>query len=252
MYKNRSKIIEVEVYVMDITSNIIMNGNIGIHMLDSIKEANVGLVPLVISPGLSETAEEYMDFMEILLPRRVIVLSYRGRGQSDTPDRGYALEDHVSDLAAVVQQTHLERFHLLGYSRGVSYALGYAEQNRERLRSLILVDYPAVHKQMEKGWAEAYINHYLIPHQRTSLMRQQAVRGIGRESVACEFAMGLQMPVLVMRGLESDSFVSDKDLDQYRQIQPNLQIRHFPSSGHDIRHSEPNDYYETIAAFLHD
>ncbi|NMM51054.1 alpha/beta fold hydrolase [Paenibacillus aquistagni] len=235
---------------MNIQSHFLMNGDVSIHFLDSVLEADSSLVPLLISPGLSETAEEYTDMMERLLPRRVIVLSYRGRGQSDTPISGYTLEHHMSDLEAVVEHARLEKFHLYGYSRGVSYAIGYAEEHQEQLESLMLADYPAVHKRMESGWAEAYIHDYLIPHQRTQHIRQQAVRGIARESEDCSFEMNLNIPVLVLRGLEADSLVSDQSMDHYRSIQPKLQVRHFPFSGHDIRRTEPEDLYATIETFI--
>jgi len=45
---------------------------------------------------LQSKAEEYADLLEELLPRRGVVLSFRGKGQSDTPDNGCDLQHHVS------------------------------------------------------------------------------------------------------------------------------------------------------------
>ncbi len=98
------------------------NDGVMLHYLDSATSSS--LVPVLICPGLSETAEEYSDMIEYLSPRRCIVLSFRGRGQSDTPASGYNLADHVADIECVVKAADLNRFHLFSYSRGVSYALG--------------------------------------------------------------------------------------------------------------------------------
>ncbi|MDG0791429.1 alpha/beta hydrolase [Cohnella ginsengisoli] len=154
-------------------------GGVRIHYLDSLYESDASLVPVLISPGLSETAEEYEDFMVEMLPRRTIVLSFRGRGLSDTPLAGYDLQDHLTDIESVVQHLQLAHFHLYGYSRGVSYALGYARQHPERVVSLIVKDYPAEHIAMTAEWAKSYIDDYLIPTNRlTSNIRAEAVHGI--------------------------------------------------------------------------
>ncbi|MBN6189026.1 hypothetical protein JQN58_19410 [Aneurinibacillus sp. BA2021] len=45
---------------------------------------------LVICPGLSEPAENYLPLLTALTDRRGIALSFRGRGKSDAPDTGYS------------------------------------------------------------------------------------------------------------------------------------------------------------------
>lgn len=47
--------------------------------------ADNGLTPLVIIPGLYESAADYLPIMERLAPRRCVVITLRGRGESDTP-----------------------------------------------------------------------------------------------------------------------------------------------------------------------
>ncbi len=81
------------------------NEGVMLHYLDSATSSS--LVPVLICPGLSETAEEYTDLIEYLSPRRCVVLSFRGRGQSDTPASGYNLADHVADIECVVKAADL-------------------------------------------------------------------------------------------------------------------------------------------------
>ncbi|WP_139998690.1 alpha/beta fold hydrolase [Paenibacillus paridis] len=227
-----------------------VNQDINIHYIDTKSLADLSLTPLIICPGLSETAEEYEDLLLFLLPRRAIVLSFRGRGSSDTPMRGYDLKEHITDISAVVEHSKLERFHLMGNSRGVSYALGYAQTNEERLDSLIVEDYPAEHKQMPTGWAADYLSNYIIPTNRTANIRVEAVEGIQRESSAVFFNANLMLPVLVMRGLLEGSLINDQDLCQYTSLMPNVTIASFEQSAHNIRYKEQGKLYQTISQFL--
>ncbi|MCR8842070.1 alpha/beta hydrolase [Paenibacillus sp. SC116] len=98
---------------MKLLSKTATHNGLNIHFLDSIIEADPELTPIVVCPGLSETAEEYIDLLEFLFPRRGIVLSFRGRGQSQTPQIGYDLEHHVSDIESVVKESGVAYFHLL-------------------------------------------------------------------------------------------------------------------------------------------
>lgn len=233
-------------------SGLAINQDVNIHYLDTIREANQQLTPIIICPGLSETAEEYEDLLTYLLPRRAIALSFRGRGRSDTPRTKYDLADHVSDLSAVIQETSIDRFHLMGYSRGVSYALGYAQTNENRLSSLIVQDYPAEHKQMSVQWAEDYIHNYLMPTGRNKYIRQQAVKGIQRESTPIQLYAKLDLPVLVIRGLLEGSLLSDADLLQYSHMFNDILVKEFAGSAHDIRDTEREALYQAIKDFLNE
>ncbi|MEI7026927.1 alpha/beta fold hydrolase [Paenibacillus sp. y28] len=237
---------------MNIQSSFVRNGDTFIHYLDSGNRADPKLTPLVVCPGLSETAEEYADFINGLLPRRSIVLSFRGRGGSGTPPTGYDLDHHVSDVEQVVSSASLSRFHLFGYSRGVSYALGFAVKHFPQLRSLAVLDYPAEHKQMTPDWADDYIHNYLLPTGRTANIRIEAVRGIQRESVPVRFNSRLPIPMLVMRGLLKGSLLTDTDLEAYAQLQETFQKLDFTDSGHDVRNTEPAKLTKSVAAFLNE
>ncbi|UHA72744.1 alpha/beta fold hydrolase [Paenibacillus sp. 481] len=237
-----------------------VNNGVTIHYLDSANHATSEMTPLLICPGLSETAEQYVDFVQALLPRRCVVLSFRGRGRSDTPLQGYDLQPHIADLEAVVQAARLERFHLFSYSRGVSYALGYArlqgsyyvqsDQADHPIQSLIIQDYPPEHRQMPQGWADDYIHNYLIPCNRISFIRPEAVHGIQHDSTQIDLSFPIHFPVLVMRGLLADSFISNHDLEVYKQCYRHLTIAEFAQSGHDIRGAEQALHLKTVVDFL--
>ncbi|RKP56848.1 alpha/beta hydrolase [Cohnella endophytica] len=233
---------------MNLDSRFAENGEVIIHYLCTVTDSQE--VPLLICPGLSETAEEYEDLMEYLYPRPCVVLSFRGRGLSSTPSQGYALEHHLSDLEAVVRDAQLERFHLYAYSRGVSYGLAFMERYPRAVLSAILQDYPAEHKQMPSEWAEDYIENYLIPFSRELNIRPEAVRGIQKESVQRTFEMSYGNQLLVLRGLLADSLLKDEGLRPYRNMNPQVIVESFDRSGHAIRNSEKDKLYRMIRDFI--
>lgn len=233
---------------MKLQSMKVSNNGVFIHYLVSNPQST--LTPFVICPGLSETAEEYIDLMEYLSPRKCIVLSFRGRGQSDTPETGYSLAHHVSDIVSVVDAAQLSSFHLYAYSRGVSYALGYLKENMSQIVSAILQDYPAEHKKMSEDWVYSYLNEYLVPFSRQKHIRPEAVEGIQRESEQIYFNFPIQKKLLVLRGLLEDSLVNNEAIRGYQKLSTEIQYVDFHRSGHDIRSAEKDLLYRTIHDFI--
>ncbi|WP_051287003.1 alpha/beta fold hydrolase [Paenibacillus taiwanensis] len=237
---------------MQYVSQVVHHGGTTIHYLDSQPESSSELSPLLICPGLSQTAEECVEYMKQLHSRRCVVLSFRGRGKSGTPETGYSLEHHVADIAAVVEHAGLDRFHLYAYSRGVSYAIAYAMQTPMTILSLAILDYPAVHKRMEQSWADAYINDYLIPFGRTTHIRAEAVYRIQQESVEVELQVPAHIRLLVMRGTLEGSLLDDTDLNRYLTSHPDAETVHFAHSAHDVEHTEAHLLYAALQRFLAD
>lgn len=235
---------------MKLISQTSINKGVSIHYLDSHPDSDFSLTPLLICPGLSETAEEYQDLLEYLMPRRCIVLSFRGRGQSDTPRTGYDLKDHVADIESVVKSTGINQFHFYAFSRGVSYALEYTRLHPEQIGKLIILDYPPEHKAMPMDWPKDYIDNYLMPFNRLSHIRSEAVRGIQRESVQRSIKFSSEKPVLVMRGLLEGSLISSEELEEYKEQFSNLQIAELKNSGHDFRSTERSKLYKIIKEFV--
>lgn len=70
--------------------------------------------------------------------RRLIRYDQRGCGLSDWDAEDFSLDAWLADLAAVVDAAGVERFPLLGLSRGASIAIAYAAQHPERVSHLVL------------------------------------------------------------------------------------------------------------------
>ena len=70
-----------------------------------------------------------------------IALDARGHGDSDwAPPGGYTLDDHLSDVEALVDTLGLRDFVLVGHSMGGGTALAYAGKHSDSLRALTIVD----------------------------------------------------------------------------------------------------------------
>jgi pimeloyl-ACP methyl ester carboxylesterase len=74
---------------------------------------------------------------------RAIALDFRGHGQSELPrELKYAPQDLAQDIAAVVDDLHLDRFILVAHSMGGHAAVAYASEHPERVAALLLSGTP--------------------------------------------------------------------------------------------------------------
>ena len=87
---------------------------------------------------------------------RVIRYDERGNGMSQRDVTGVSFATWVQDLETVVDAAQLDRFALLGISRGASIAIAYAVQHPERVSSLVLyggfaagMNYTATESELE-------------------------------------------------------------------------------------------------------
>ncbi|MGE8204763.1 alpha/beta fold hydrolase [Heyndrickxia sp. NPDC080065] len=229
------------------------NNGINIHFV----EANANIkekAPLVIIPGLSESAEDYISVIENFSPRHCIIITLRGRGKSATPETGYTLEDHISDIDAVVKQLELKDFILFGYSRSVSYALGYAIRNNNLLKGLIVGDYPAVHTQLRQGWVEFFSS---LPPWRGKTLSQRmnltALYGIQNESsqvLLWDDLSSIKCPALIIRGGKNEAALSLEAGNLYieKMHQANLVV--FDDSDHNIFEPNLDTFIKTVDEFM--
>lgn len=229
------------------------NNGIQIHFIDSNPDSKENY-PFVIIPGLSESAEDYIPLMELLLPRRCIAITLRGRGKSDAPKENYTLEDHVSDIDAVVRYLDLSPFFLMGYSRGVSYTLGYALDHLHLLNGLIIGDYPALHSKLPPGWVEFFSS--LPPWRGKPLderMQTHALQRLQEESSLVLFwddLSKIQCPVLIIRGGKQGSGLSEENSAKYLEHIPHAKSVVLEDSDHNIFEPDLAKVTKTIDSFL--
>ena len=104
-------------------------------------------LPVVCLPGLARTAEDFDALGKALasdesLPRRVIALDYRGRGQSeyDRDPANYNFQVELADLLAVIAALDAARAILIGTSRGGILAMLLALVRPTAIAGVVLND----------------------------------------------------------------------------------------------------------------
>lgn len=238
---------------MNVEEHDVNNRGVNIHVMEANRGAKGGW-PLVIIPGLAEAAEDYREVVEKLYPRHCVVITLRGRGRSDAPASGYTLEHHISDIEAAIEEVELSRFVLMGFSRGVAYALGYALQHPDRIEGLIVGDYPAVHTQLKPGWVEFFSS--LPPWRGKPLserMSTAALHALQQESdpvMLWDRLPLLHCPALIIRGGTQGAALSAEAAEQYREKLPEAEIVVFEESDHHIFEPDTNVFIQAAERFM--
>jgi non-heme chloroperoxidase len=240
-------------------SRFVGSGSVRIHYLDSANGGPVdgdGVAPLVFVPGLTDVAEDYVGMLDAF-GRRTIVVDLRGRGASDSPDAGYAFDDHVGDIEAVVTDAGVGPFHLATFSRGTAYGLGFAVARPERVLSLAIGDYPAREIGLRGNVPDRLAQGRWRGEPVLARISEVALRGVATESVErplWDELGALSRPGLVMRsgrvGRRGHEFVDAEAQDRYRAAVPGVEIVTFDDSGHDLFHPDPIRYPRLVADFI--
>ncbi|MBK1810824.1 alpha/beta hydrolase [Clostridium sp. YIM B02505] len=200
---------------------------------------------LIISMGIWEPASRALPLIARLLGRHCIALSYRGRGGSSTPKTGFDWSNHISDIATVIENEPINKPVFLGFSKGVSYMLGYLAANLELANGIIIIDYPAIHSKLEKGAAKFWANMIYNGVKLDNYITTYALEGIENESTYKEFYDDLRMmkcPVWIFRGTDSNADIPSNlmrdDILKYKESVKELEIVDFNYSGHMILDEE--------------
>jgi pimeloyl-ACP methyl ester carboxylesterase len=220
---------------------------------------NTQKTPVIISMGNWEPAFRGLPLLNTINDRLCLVLSYRGRGRSFTPEKGWDWKDHARDLEMLFETTHLRDAIFIAFSKGVSYTLGFLEKRPGIAKGLILIDYPAIHSLADEGyagfWHEMYYNgFYLKDH-----INRIALEGIEKESTEKDFydtVKALKCPVAVFAGRdqssERPSNLDENDIEKFKAANPKIKFINFWKSGHMILDEEFEKASNEIGMFLND
>jgi 3-oxoadipate enol-lactonase len=100
-----------------------------------------GAPAVALANSLGTDARIWDEVIDRLAGRyRVLSYDKRGHGLSDAPAGDYSLDDHVADLAGLLDHVGMRRVGLAGVSVGGLIAQGFALRHPERLAALVLCD----------------------------------------------------------------------------------------------------------------
>ena len=103
----------------------------------------------------------YYQVFPFALTNQVIVVDHRGHGRSDKPKSGYAISEHASDVAAVLDAVNADRAVLVGNSIGGMIAMQFSLDNPSRvIGNVILSSGTGLGEGMPKEAAQAFAQDF--------------------------------------------------------------------------------------------
>lgn len=240
---------------MAVRERMIERDDVRVHVVQSEPSEPAG-TPLLLIPGMAETADEYGDFLARLAPRPAAAVTMRGRGRSHQPPDGYGTHDHAEDVAVAADGLGFDRFVLFPFSRGTTYALGFADRWPERVAGLVVGDYPAEQRALPDDFAEWYIKGSWRGRPVSDRTTKGALAAIQRDSAVdvpmWSVVAELRCPILLLRGRQEHGYVivGDEELEDYRSHARDLTMRELQNSGHDLWEPDPGPLIDALSPWL--
>jgi non-heme chloroperoxidase len=210
-------------------------------------------LPILLSPGFTDFADEYEEVLRGFAPRRAIVVEVRGRGRSETPASGYSAQDHADDLRAVLEEEHIGRFHAMTFSRGTTWALDLVLADPGRVASVSIGDYWPREHALDAGMAAQVMagrfrgtpmGERVAPHVIPSLFAASVDRDL-HDALA---ATGL--PVLVATGTQPGCILDEDSIAEYRERIPGVELVRIDGAAHDLFRPDRGAYPRAVVEFI--
>lgn len=223
-----------------------------IRYLDNSPSDPVGL-PILLSPGFTDQADEYVEVLDFFSPRRVLVVEVRGRGGSESPPSGYTAADHADDLRAVLDEEGVDRFHAMTFSRGTTWALDLVLADPGRAASVCIGDYwPREHAlsatMAEQVMAGRFRGKPLADRVEPHVIPSLFAASVDRDLHDPLAATGL--PVLVATGTERGCILDDDSIVEYRDRIPDVEVVTIAGASHDLFRPDRLAYPRAVADFI--
>jgi pimeloyl-ACP methyl ester carboxylesterase len=216
-----------------IESRFATNDDVRIHYLDSGGDDRGA--PIVFVPGMTDLADDYRRTLP-LFGRRTVVVELRGHGRSDAPETGYDSATLGRDVGAVVDAVTDGPVHIVSFSRGTAYALVWALDHTERVRSVSIGDY----LPQEIALPDEMFLRLLDGRWRGTPVSERLDRDAGIATFRAARPQSFwgplsrwQPPLLVVRSPTSP-LIDDAGWERYGALFPAARLHVFAESPHDI------------------
>jgi pimeloyl-ACP methyl ester carboxylesterase len=96
--------------------------------------------PLVfLHPWTTNGGIWYYQAFPFAKTNQVVVVDHRGHGRSDKPQSGYSIQEHATDVRAVLDAVGIQKAVLVGNSIGGMIAMQFALDNPDRVKGLLIL-----------------------------------------------------------------------------------------------------------------
>ena len=118
-------------------TRFVERGGVRLHALDWGGDGP----PLVFLPGMGQSAHVFREIAaDFASDHRVVAISARGHGESDTPENGYTVGGFAADLDAALRELRIGRAVLAAHSAAGAWATRFAADHPDRVRAMIYLD----------------------------------------------------------------------------------------------------------------
>lgn len=247
--------------------------------------------PLVLLHGFTGSGASWARHVPVFATRFLtITIDLLGHGRSDAPaDPGpYRIDQAAHDVLAVLDQLHLTRACVLGYSMGGRLALFLATVAPERVEALVLESSSpgirdaaarreraardsALADAIERDGVPAFVDRWerlplfatqaRLPEAERAAVRAQrlaqsprglanSLRGMGQgvQPPLFERLPAIPLPVLIVSGALDPAYCALGR--EMAGLIPNARLAIIPDAGHAVHLEQPDTFRRTVLEFL--
>ncbi|QSE97957.1 alpha/beta fold hydrolase [Fulvivirga lutea] len=239
--------------------------------------------PLIILHGLFGSSDNWLSIAKLLAEDyHVYSVDQRNHGQSPHSD-DFDYPTMAKDLSDFIDQHEIEDPIIIGHSMGGKVAMQYAVNNPQNWQKLIVVDiapksYEVHHDQIleglnsldldnlkSRGDADKELSEY-VPELG---VRQFLLKNLNRDNSGFSWKINLPVltknieiigagldgrlseskPVLFING-EKSGYIKEKDYSLIDEKFPGATVVTIKDAGHWVHAEKPEEFMETLTAFL--
>lgn len=252
--------------------------NANIHL---IAKGDKNGVPVIFLPGITSYSRSFVKVLD-RMPDKYYTLSMdiRGRGQSDSPKRGYLLNDYTEDLLNVVNAVISNPIPpiLVGHSMGARIAAAFGSRYSSLISGMVLIDPPVngpgqrdvypnalsmflkQKEAVDQGDMDLFHSFFPTFTEEQVSERAEEYRNVSLpaliesyESLLKEpFQVFLKMvtaPVLLLAAELGDT-IRDNELQVLKRINPRMQVERIKDVGHMVYKEAPEQTTDFIVSFI--
>lgn len=220
--------------------------NNGVSIQYLIINYSPGGTPLIFIPGAIVGADSIFASIKECINFYCIIISIRGRGKSGKPVNGYTIEDQVSDIAAVINAEIIKELYIVGHSVGAGLAAAYTIKYPEKIRGLILADYPPAYPAFPEQWGNRIREHFID-------MDENFINELIKDSLKTDFTddlIKMKFKKLLLKGSNENSLLKSEKANHVCQKLLDAQLIIIENCGHEIFIEKPYEALKIVEKFM--
>jgi pimeloyl-ACP methyl ester carboxylesterase len=210
--------------------------------------------PLILLHGNGEDCSYFAHQMDAFAAHfHVIAIDTRGHGQTPRGDAPFTIRQFADDLLVFMDEHHIEKAHLLGFSDGGNIAMVFALKYPERVGKLILnganLDASGVKRKIQIPIEIGYRLAKLFAHKSNKAKKNAEMLGlmVNDPNVKVEELSRIQNKTLVIAG--DNDMIKDQHTRLIAQSIPGAELC-ILQGNHFIANKNPQSFNEAVLRFL--